>query len=205
MSPQEPQENKTETTLRRVRDWFAAKADSAYAKVWLAFFAFAESSVLLIPPDPLLAALIFLHKERWLQYTAIAIAASLTGAVFGYGIGLLLYGAFGAPLIEAYGLTTYMVEVENLINESVFVFTLTAAFTPVPFIAAVLAAGFTKANFLAFFTAAVIGRSARYLLVGYVAKVFGDNAEILMRKFWWFATGVGILIIGLAIAYSLLF
>jgi membrane protein YqaA with SNARE-associated domain len=204
MSHQEPQENKTEDTLRRTRDWIAQKADSAHARVWLAIFSFTESSIFFIPPDPLLAAMVFVHKARWIQYTIITSIASVAGAVFGYIVGAVLFDALGMPIIELYNLHERVALASELINESVFVFTLTAAFTPIPFKVAVLAAGFTKANFISFFVATIIGRGARYFLVGVVAKVFGDNADAIMKRFWFFATVVGIVVLVLYGVYFVL-
>lgn len=205
MSLQEQQENKTETTLRRTRDWFAQKADSAHARAWLAVFSFTESSVFFIPPDPLLAAMVFLHKERWIRYTVLTSVASIAGAVFGYIVGAVLFEVLGAPIVEFYNLHDRLTLASELVNESVFVFTLTAAFTPIPFKVAVLAAGFTKANFIAFFVATLIGRTARYFFVGIVFKVFGDNADLIMRRFWFFATVGGVVVLALYGLYLFLF
>lgn len=183
-----------EERLRNTRDWFSRKADTVYARMWLGALSFSESSFFPIPVDPLLAAMVFVHKERWFKYASIASITSIGGALFGYILGWLLFDLAGVRLIDLYGLHDYMTQATTLINEGVFVFTLTAAFTPIPFKVAVLAAGFTKANIFAFLTAAIIGRSARYLLVAYVAKVFGNHAEHILRKFWWYATLAGVLI-----------
>lgn len=201
MLNQELQENKTYETLSKTKQWFADRARSAHARVWLGVFSFTESCIFFIPPDPLLAALVFLHKERWFFYSILTVTASVLGAVFGYIVGAVLFETIGAHIIATYGLTAYFLEAQKLIEQSVFVFTLTAAFTPIPFKVAVLTAGFTKANFFAFVLAAIIGRTARYMFVAYVAKVFGDNAESIMRRFWWYTGALGVFIVIALIAY----
>lgn len=190
-----------EERLRRAHGWFAKKADTAHARIWLAAFSFTESSIFFIPPDPLLAAMVFVHKDRWVTYTVLTAIASIVGAVFGYVVGAVLFETVGIRIVELYSLQEYMESATMLIESSVFIFTLTAAFTPIPFKVAVLAAGFTKANFVAFFVATVVGRGARYAIVGYVAKVFGENAERIMKRFWLFATIVGIVILVLYALY----
>jgi len=182
--------------LRNARDWFARKADTTHARLWLGVFSFTESSVFFIPPDPLLAAMVFVHKERWLRYVLITAITSTAGAVFGYIVGAILFETVGARIVDFYNLQEQMALAAKLIDESVFVFTLTAAFTPIPFKVAVLAAGFTKANLFAFIVATVVGRTARYATVAYVAKVFGENAEHIMKKFWLYATFAGVAILG---------
>lgn len=184
-----------EQQLRNAHNWFSRKADTVYARVWLGALSFSESSFFLIPVDPLLAAMVFVHKERWARYAIIAAVTSIGGALFGYIVGWLLFDTVGTWVIDLYGLHTYMAQATQLINEGVFVFTLTAAFTPIPFKVAVLAAGFTKANIFAFMVATIIGRTARYFLVAYVARVFGHNAEHILKKFWWYATLLGVLVV----------
>ncbi|QSH39134.1 DedA family protein [Candidatus Kaiserbacteria bacterium] len=186
-----------EEYLRSSRDWFSKKADNVYARAWLGVLSFTESCVFVIPPDPLLAAMVFVHKERWIRYATIASVASILGAVAGYVLGWLLFDTVGIRVVDFYGLHEYMAQATTVIHEGVFVFTLTAAFTPIPFKVAVLAAGFTKANIFAFLIATIIGRSARYLLIAYVARVFGQHAEHIMRKFWFYTTVAGIVVLAL--------
>ena len=183
--------------VRTAHDWFSKKADSVHARLWLVALSFTESSIFFVPPDPLLAAMVFVHKERWLRYALITTIASVVGAIFGYVVGAVLFETLGVRIIDFYNLHEYMAQASEVLENSVFVFTLTAAFTPIPFKVAVLAAGFTKANFIAFFVATVLGRIARYGIVAYVAKVFGDHTEHILRKFWWYATlgGVGALVV----------
>ena len=185
-------------TLRRsMYDWCARKAASVHASIWLGALSFTESSVFVIPPDPLLAALVFLRRERWLRYALFTAGWSVAGAAFGYVVGAVLFETIGVRIVAWYDLQEYMTQAIEVLNESVFIFTLTAAFTPIPFKVAVLAAGFAKANIAAFFVATLIGRSARYLLIAFVAKVFGDHAEAIMKRFWFYATlsGVGVLVL----------
>lgn len=197
-------EERTQEQLRNACDWFARKADTTYARWWLAVFSFTESSIFIILPDPLLAAMVFVQKERWIRYAVITSAASIAGAVFGYFIGAVLFEVVGARIVEMYGLQEYMDTTAKLMRDNVFIFTLTAAFTPIPFKAVVFTAGFTKANFILFFIATVLGRSARYFFVAFVAKVLGENSDHLIKRFWFYSMGVGILIFAIFIAYSLL-
>lgn len=193
-----------EEYLRNTRDWFSKKADTVYARVWLGALSFTESCIFVVPPDPLLAAMVFVHKERWIRYATITSIASIFGAVAGYVLGWLLFDTVGVRVVDFYGLHEYMAYATDLINTGVFVFTLTAAFTPIPFKVAVLAAGFTKANIIAFIAATIVGRSARYFLIAYVARVFGQHAEHLMRKFWFYTTIAGFLILVLFFGFMLL-
>lgn len=188
----------------RLREWFVLKADTVQARVLLGALSFAESSISFIPPDPFLVVMVFAHKHRWFAFASIAAVTSVAGAVFGYVVGALLYDTIGVRIVEFYHLAEYMQQATELIHEGIFLFTLTAAFTPIPFKVAVLAAGFTKASFIPFIVAAIVGRFARYVIVAYVAKVFGDNAAHLMHRFWWYTSIAGVaLIVGFSLYYFL--
>lgn len=190
-----------EVHLRKMRDWFAEKADTAQARVWLMVLSFTESSVFVIPPDPLLAAMAFVHKDRWFQYALITTAASVAGALFGYVLGALFFDFVGAHIVELYHLQPHMAKATELVHDGVFVFTVVMAFTPIPFKVAVLAAGFTKANLLAFLIATVGGRGVRYAIVALVARVFGEHAEHIMKRFWWYTALGGVVALALYSMY----
>lgn len=186
---------------KKVIRWAAQKADTVHARIWLVGLSFTESSIFWVPPDPLLVAMVLVRRERWLKYTIITASASIMGAIFGYIVGALLFNTVGEALISMYSLQTQMAYAIQLVQKGVFLFTLVMAFTPIPFKVAVLAAGFTKANFFAFIVAVIGGRFARYALVAYVTKIFGNNAGKIMKRFWWYATIVGLLMIVAYIGY----
>jgi len=189
--------------LYSARDWFVQKADGIHAKMWLAVLSFTESCVFVIPPDPLLVAMTLARKDKWIKYVTIVTVASIVGATIGYGIGAIVFDTIGVRLIAFYHLQEYMAQATELIHKSVFVFTFTAAFTPIPFKVAVLAAGFTKANFFAFIIATIGGRGARYALIAFVAKVFGNHAAHIMKRFWVYTTIIGVCILVFYFGYLL--
>lgn len=188
----------------KARDWLSARADSAQARLWLAIFSFTESCVFIVPPDPLLAALVFVRKERWIYYAALTTITSVMGAIFGYVIGAVLFDTLGAYVVSLYGLGEEMAYAQTFINEGLFLFILTLAFTPIPFKVGVLTAGFVQAHFFVFLFAALLGRGARYFLIAFVAKLFGDHAAAIMNRIWLWSTVVGVVLLSAYVAYLLL-
>jgi len=188
----------------REDSWFYKVARSTHARVWLMILSFTESSIFFVPPDPLLVAMVYAQRSQWLRYVMLATIASLAGAVFGYVIGALLYDTVGVYIIALYNLEDTFQQATILIREGVFFFTLTLAFTPIPFKVAVLGSGFTKANIFVFLIATAIGRMARYATVAYVTHVFGDRSYSLQRRLWGSATIVGVVLLISYIAYNML-
>ena len=68
---------------------------------------------------------------------------------------------------------------------------LTAAFTPIPYKVFTVAAGVFEVNFLTLVSASVLGRSARFFLVGGTLFYFGPAMKTLLEKYFdWFAWGL---------------
>ena len=206
MSHQEPQENNSSLLgyYRRAYAWFASKAESTYASFWLGALSFTDSSVFIIPPDPLLIALVYVRRRRWVYYALLTTLTSVAGAVFGYVLGAFLFHIVGLPLIELYGLTGYFDDAAALIDKGVFWFTFIAAFTIIPFKFAVLFAGFTKANFVAFVAAAVVGRALRYFLLAALTRIFGAYVHTYIQRFWTASSFVAGAVIGAYLVHLLL-
>jgi len=163
-------------------EWFVERAEGAHTKAWLAALSFTESSVFVIPPDPLLIAVV-LAGGRWIYYGLFTALFGIMGAAFGYLLGAFLFDALGAPLVVLYGWEVEIAAVRELFAGGTFLVTLTAAFTPIPFKVFVLTGGFLKVNFFIFLLASAIGRSARYLAVAYATHALGHQAAVLIKRY----------------------
>jgi membrane protein YqaA with SNARE-associated domain len=154
-------------TGRGLKAWIERFADSQHASVWLFALAAVEASLFPVPPDVLLIALCLAHPRRSTGFAAICTAGSVAGSLIGYGIGFMLFDAVGSTLVSVTGLASQFALVLTKYREHAWVTILLAGFTPIPFAAFTLAAGFNGIIGLATFVPAVIiGRSARFFLVG---------------------------------------
>lgn len=162
--------------MRRSWDWFVEKAKTKHAQMWLMALSFSESSFFLIPPDVLLIAMLSAGAGRWVYLSFITSLSSVLGAVFGYLIGAFVFVSVAEPLITLYGLTEEFAHVGELYTQGTFWVVLAAAFTPIPFKVFVLSGGFFTVPFIPFILASILGRSARFFLVGWLAHTFGPRA-----------------------------
>jgi len=186
--------------LKQKWEWFAERAHGAHARAWLSILSFTESSVFVIPPDPLLIAILLAGSSRWLYYATITTIASVIGAVFGYLIGIFFFDILGEPLIALYGWQSNFLLVQGLFERDAAGIMLLAAFTPIPYKVFVLAAGFLSVNPFVFIVTAIIGRGARYFLIAYATHRFGTYAVDLVRRYSAVATIAAIVIIGVYLA-----
>ena len=161
----------------RWKKWFSKHAQGPYAKVWLFGLTFTEATVLLIPPDIILIAILMTGAQRWIYYATITTIASVLGAIFAYIIGAFFFDTAGIRIIEFYNLADEVEVVRNLFEKTNFITIFTAAFTPIPYKVFVLSAGFFKINFPIFLLGITLGRGLRFFLVAYITKLFGVEIE----------------------------
>lgn len=168
----------------RLKKWFIKNAESKYAGWWLFLISFTESSFFPIPPDPFLMAVLMVKRNKWLSYSLLVAGASVLGGIFGYFIGFLFFELVGQPLIDVYKLQESFDVVTNLFRNNTFWTTFVAAFTPIPYKLFTIGAGFSKVNLFVFIMASIIGRGIRYVLIGYIMKVFGEGIGRLVFKYF---------------------
>lgn len=157
--------------LNNLTLWFQGFAESDWALIVLALGAFSESIVFPVPPDPLLIPMGVLNPDSALWYAALATVASVLGAIVGHWLGK----TFGRPLLER-----FVSEKKIQIGESIFdkygVWTiLVAAITPVPYKVFTILAGVLELDMKRFVLASIIGRSVRFMSLGVLLFLFGEE------------------------------
>lgn len=194
---------------RRLYDWTLAWAYRPSAAVALTVLSFAESSFFPIPPDVLLMPLVLGNRRRWFRYASLCSLASVTGAVAGFLIGWLAWGAGVDRLFFDYvpGFTPEVFNrVSGLYEQYNFWIVFTAGFTPIPFKVITITAGVfgtgeqvanSGAFFAVFLIAAAVSRSARFFLVAGLMRLFGAKITPFIEKYFnWLALLFVALLIG---------
>ena len=167
---------------RRLYDWTLRWADTPQALTALFLVALTESSFFPIPPDVLLIAIVAARPAGWLRAAATCAAGSFIGAAIGYGLGSGLMTAVGDPIIAFYGAHHHWDRFVALAGTWGVWFLAAAAFTPIPFKVATIAAGATAMPFVPFLAVSLIGRAARFLLVAAVLRAFGTPIRRLLER-----------------------
>lgn len=158
-------------------------ADSPQSLLALFLIALVESSVFPIPPDVLLIAIVAANTHRWLSAALLCSAGSVIGAMAGYWIGMALMPTLGQPIIDFYHAQAAWDTVVTAYRGDIGIwFLLTAAFTPLPFKVATIAAGATGMDFWPFIIVSMIGRSARFFLVAVILRIYGAQVRTMIEK-----------------------
>ena len=181
--------------LRRTYDWTLRWAETRYGTPALFLLAFVEASFFPIPPDVLLMALALGRPRRAFVYSAVCTLGSVSGALLGYYIGFGLWGALGIhagcpdfgggawlfDVVPGFSCEKFGV-VRDLYEDNAWMTLFTAAFTPIPYKVFTVAAGVFHISLGTLIAASIVGRGARFFLVGGLIWKFGPPIKEFIEK-----------------------
>ena len=183
-------------------DWTLALADSDWAVALLALVAFSESVIFPVPPDPLLMAVGLANPPSAIWMAAMVTAASVCGAYAGHVLGKRV----GRPLLYKIAPKDKVARAESLFVRYGAWAVLVAAFTPIPYKVFTVLAGILDLPLKPFLLASLIGRGARFLIIGVLIYLFGESIrEFIEGEFEIIAIAAGVGTIALAagvVAYA---
>ena len=154
-------------------DWTLQAADSDWAVALLALVAFSESVIFPIPPDPLLIAVGVASPGSAIWVAALVTVASVSGAFVGHWLGRRV----GRPLLRRLVSDGKVERVEALFNRYGVWAILVAAFTPIPYKVFTILAGIMNLPIRPFLLASLIGRGARFMTIGVLVFLFGEEIQ----------------------------
>lgn len=191
---------KKPSVVRRAYDWTLHWADTKWGAWALFLLAFAESSFFPIPPDVLLIACCLglpLKSKRVFKYALICTVGSVSGAIFGYSLGMFGWGAMESWFIPAVFSADAFNSVAMLYAEYDFWVVFTAGFTPIPYKLITVTAGVFDINFVMFILASIIARGARFFLIAWLIMHYGPPIKKFIDKYFnWLALIFTVLLVG---------
>jgi membrane protein YqaA with SNARE-associated domain len=168
---------------RGLYDWTIRWAETPQSLWALFVIALVESSIFPIPPDVLLIAIVAAAPRNWWLAATLCSLGSLVGAAIGYGIGYGFMASVGDRIVEFYGAEHHWERVVGIYTGAWGVwFLAAAAFTPIPFKVATIAAGATGMPFVPFLLVSLVGRAGRFFLVALVLRIFGAPVRRVLEK-----------------------
>lgn len=169
--------------IKKIYDWLAKKTHSPYADYWLAGLFFIEA-VFFIPVDPMLILYCIENRKKSLYYATIATLSSVLGGIFGYFIGAFLWNSIGIKLVNWFisEVSFYKAVGKYKLYQNWAV--LIAGFTPLPYKAITLSAGFCKLPIMPFVICSLISRGSRFFLVAGLLKIFGGQVKHFIDRYF---------------------
>ncbi|MGB3635293.1 MAG: YqaA family protein [Rubrobacteraceae bacterium] len=157
-----------------------AWAATPYAPLALFILTFWESSFFPVPTDPLLIAMAVAAPENALIFAGICTIASVMGAALGYFIGK----KGGRPIVERLFNEKKVHAAEKLYQRYDVWAVGAAAFTPIPYKVFTITAGIAQLRFLPFMLVSIVGRGARFFLLGMLVYFFGPQIQNVIDQYF---------------------
>ena len=170
--------------LRRLYDWTLSLAARKSAEWWLAFIAFVESSIFLVPADVLYLPMALSRPDKAYRYALVATIASVLGGIAGWYIGHYAFEAVAKPVLEFYGKYD---EFEKLKVASgtgiILVMLVTSGLAHLPPIKVVtILAGVVSFPLGWFILSAIVARGARFLFLAWLLRTYGEPIRDFIEK-----------------------
>lgn len=174
-------------TARVVYDWMGAQVQSRYASATLACLFFIEA-IIFLPVDPLFVFYCLERRTHTWRYATIATLASVAGACASYFIGFTLRLSIGNTIIH----TSY---VRSLISSETFeqlcaqfqehawLTLFIAGFSPIPYKAATLVAGFCTISLVPVIICSFITRGVRFYGIAWLVHRWGNRVKDFIDRF----------------------
>lgn len=170
--------------LRRLYDWTISLAARKSAEYWLAFIAFVESSVFLVPADVLFLPMALARPERAYRYALVATIFSVLGGIAGWYLGYHAYEQVAKPVLEMYGkLDTFEQMRGTTSADTILLMLITSGLAHLPPIKVVtILSGAAGINIWLFIASAIVARGARFFFLAWLLKRYGEPIRGFIEK-----------------------
>ena len=189
--------------LHRLYAWTLSLAARPMAEAWLAFIAFIESSVFLVPADVLFLPMALARPQKAWRYALIATLASTAGGIAGYFLGYLAYETVAKPILAFYGKLASFESLRACTGEdTIMLLLVTSGLAHLPPIKVVtILAGVVRISFTFFVVSCLVARGARFFALAWALRNWGDPIrDFIERRLGLIAAIVAGLLIALYLA-----
>ncbi len=155
--------------IDRWRKYLINAARHRHALWYLTGVSASEAVFFPIPPDVVLAPMVAAEPRRWGQYVLVTTLSSVAGGIVGYALGAFLFDQM-VELLVSRGFAQDLAMVQAWYDRWGVLAVLIAGFSPVPFKLFTIVSGWMALPLGGFVIAALIGRGARFILVGLMTR-----------------------------------
>jgi membrane protein YqaA with SNARE-associated domain len=179
--------------LRTLYDWTLSLAARKSAEWWLAFIAFVESSVFLVPADVLYLPMALSRPDRAYRYALVATVASVLGGIAGWFIGFYAFETIARPVLEFYGkLDAFDALKLSSGTGFILLMLITSGLSHLPPIKVVtILAGVIGFPLGWFILSAIVARGARFLFLAWLLRSYGEPIRHFIEKRLGLIAGAG--------------
>lgn len=179
--------------LHKLYDWTLSLAARKSAEYWLAFIAFIESSIFLVPADVLFIPMCIAKPEKAYRYATIATVTSVLGGIAGWMLGHFAYDGVAKPILEFYGKLEAFESLRTSVSPTMIILLLvTSGLAHLPPIKVVtILSGVAGINIWFFIISAILARGARFFALAWVLRRYGEPIREFIEKRLGLIAGAG--------------
>lgn len=170
--------------LRALYDWMGSRVTSRYADTWLMFLFFIESSLFIVPVDPMLILFCIHNRMRSWYYAGIATIASVIGGLFGYILGWGVWDLIGKQLVGLLISQDVFTKMLAYYHKHEALAVLIGGLTPIPYKAVTISAGFCQLPLVPFICYSLIARGLRFFLIAGAIYYFGERIKAYIDSYF---------------------
>ena len=167
------------TIYNKALEWSKSK----FAIYWLSGISFLESSILPYPiQDIILASMSLKNKNKAYYYAFVCTLSSVVGGIVGYYIGYYAYDIF-LPFLQEMNYIDMLDRAKVWFDDYGIWVIAIAGFSPVPYKIFTITAGAMSMHVVPFIAMSILSRGARYYLVSFLVKKYGDSCDLWLQKY----------------------
>ena len=160
-----------------------AFSNTRFAMPFVFFIGYIEAIIFPIPQEVFMVPMMLSEKAKVFRIVFFSILGSIIGGLTAYYLGLLFFDSLVMPIINFYNYSESFLYFKNQINEYGFIYVFIGGFTPLPFKIITLSSGALNIPILNFLLAAILSRSIRFYMIGFLTYKYGNNViNIIDRK-----------------------
>jgi len=184
--------------LKSLTEWTLSLAKRKSCAYWLAFIAFVESSIFLIPADVLFVPMALVQPRKAWRFATIATIFSVLGGIAGWFVGFYAYEALAKPVLDFYG---KLESFENLRLQAslgfIVLLLITSGLCHLPPIKVVtILSGVLAVNLWLFILLAIMARGFRFYLMAWIIQRYGAALlDFVLKRLTWIVATVSVLLI----------
>src|SRR6218665_1840324 len=168
--------------FRKLYDWTLRLAGHRHAVRYMGAVSFAESSFFPIPPDVMVVPMIIARRDQAYWIAPVCTVTSVLGGMFGYAIGYFFWDPVGIWISNKLGILAGVEAFRHTFEVWGFAFILVKGLTPIPFKLVTIASGLSGVNFPIFVLCAIVTRGARFSLLAWARKKWGEPVQAFIEK-----------------------
>jgi membrane protein YqaA with SNARE-associated domain len=160
-----------------------AFSNTRFAMPFVFFIGYIEAIIFPIPQEVFMVPMMLSERTKVFKIVFFSILGSIIGGLTAYYLGLLFFDSLVLPIINFYNYSESFLYFKKQINEYGFIYVFIGGFTPLPFKIITLSSGALNIPILNFLLAAILSRSIRFYMIGFLTYKYGNDViNIIDRK-----------------------